>query len=94
MRTGFKDSHQLPPVTQVEGNGGKLKHEEGELNGPAGEAGRPRLNTNTRVLTQASLRILIGNWQEWLEDGVITDRSLTNQQESWAPVARFASRQK
>lgn len=97
MGTGFKGSHQHPSVTRVGGNGsvvGKLQHEAGSRNGPAGEAGRPRLNTNTRVLVRASLSLLIGNRQEQLEDGVITDRSLTNQRERWAPVARLASRRK
>lgn len=49
MGTGFKGSHELPPGTQVGGNGGmagKLQHEEKERDGPAGEVGRPRLNTN------------------------------------------------
>jgi hypothetical protein len=65
-----------------------------EISGPAGGAGKDSgLNSNTQVLMQASLRIFIGNWQEWLEGGVITNRSVTNQQESWVPVARFASRQ-
>lgn len=57
------------------------------------EQQRPGLNINTQVLMQASLGIFIGNWQKWLEGGVITDRSITNQQESSVPVAMFASRQ-
>lgn len=65
-----------------------------EISGPAGSTGKDlELNISTQVLMQTSLRIFIGNWQKCLEGGVITDRSVTNQQESSAPVAMFASRQ-
>lgn len=65
-----------------------------EISGPAGGAGEDSgVNVNAQVLVQARLRIFTGNRQKWLEGGVITDRSVTNQRESSAPVAVFASRQ-
>lgn len=52
-----------------------------KISGSADSTGKDsELNINIQVLMQ--VRISIGNWQKWLEDGVITDRSATNQQES------------